>query len=402
MPIASSKKRTLILTALAVLLLGLFALAMTRVGPLAPTQVTVVTAQEGVFTPQLFGIGTVEARRSWMIGPTVAGRVLSVKVDVGDTVKAGQWLAEMDPVDLDQRLASLEATIDRTANALASAKAQQTDAQAKRELAVSNLRRNQDLADKQFISSTALETVVQTRISADAALEASRANVLMAEQDLIRAKADKAALLQQKASVRLMATADGVVTTREAEPGSTVVAGQAVLRIMDPSSLWLKLRVDQGRSSGLAPGLKAQIVLRSKSHQTLTGSVARLELLGDSVAEERVAQLTFDTLPAGVAVGEMAQATLDLPPIAPSVLIPLASIHKRDGQTVVWRLEAGKPVLSMVKVGATSLGGQAQILEGLKAGDVVVVHSQKPLSKAMRLKVVEAIVKPATDAGVSQ
>jgi HlyD family secretion protein len=55
-------------------------------------------------TPAVFGIGTVQARRSWIVGPTTAGRVLSVRADVGDAVKAGQLLADMDPVDLDQRL----------------------------------------------------------------------------------------------------------------------------------------------------------------------------------------------------------------------------------------------------------------------------------------------------------
>lgn len=60
-----------------------------------------------------FGIGQVEARHSWMVGPTVAGRVLSVKVDVGDTVQPGQLLAEMDPVDLEQRLAALDASLAR-------------------------------------------------------------------------------------------------------------------------------------------------------------------------------------------------------------------------------------------------------------------------------------------------
>ena len=156
--LSSSIKRRLLLASLAALLVGLFFLVMLRSGPLAPIKVTVVQVKEGIFAPELFGIGTVEARRSWMIGPTVAGRVLSVKVDVGDTVKAGQLLAEMDPVDIDQRLASLDAAIERARSAQAAATAQQTDAVARRELAASNMRRNQDLADQHFISSGALES----------------------------------------------------------------------------------------------------------------------------------------------------------------------------------------------------------------------------------------------------
>ena len=66
-----------------------------RSGPLAPTRVTVVAASAGSLSPSLFGIGTVEARRAYLIGPTVAGRVSNVLVDDGDTVQAGQLLAEL-------------------------------------------------------------------------------------------------------------------------------------------------------------------------------------------------------------------------------------------------------------------------------------------------------------------
>ena len=127
---------------LALLLVGALAFVALRTGPLAPTRVTVTRVQEGRLSPALFGIGTVEARRSWMIGPTVAGRVLSVKVDVGDAVKAGQPLAEMDPVDLDQRLSALDASLARAESTQAAAQAQVRDATARRELAAMNARRN--------------------------------------------------------------------------------------------------------------------------------------------------------------------------------------------------------------------------------------------------------------------
>jgi HlyD family secretion protein len=394
--------RRLLLTGLAVLFVGLFFFVMMRSGPLAPIKVTTIQVKEGRFAPELFGIGTVEARRNWLIGPTVVGRVLSVKVDVGDAVKAGQLLAEMDPVDIDQRLASLDAAIERARSTQGAAAAQQADAVARRELAASSMRRNQDLADKNFISSGALESFTQTKASADAALDSARANASGAAQDLNRAQADRAALLQQRANVRLLAPADGVVSARDAEPGSTVVAGQPVLRLIDPSSLWVKLRVDQGRSGGLAQGLKARMVLRSQSQSSMSATVARVELLGDSVTEERIAQIAFDKAPAGMSVGEMAEATIQLPSIPQSLIVPAASIQRQGSSTGVWRMDSGKPVFVPVKLGATSLDGQTQILDGLKTGDEVVVYSQKPLSADARLQVVDAIVPPTNASGVGQ
>ena len=50
-----------------------------------------------------------------------------------------------------------------------------------------------------------------------------------------------------------------------------------MLRLIEPSSLWVKVRFDQGRSAGLAPGLQAQIVLRSSPGTPIAGKVARVE-----------------------------------------------------------------------------------------------------------------------------
>jgi HlyD family secretion protein len=380
--------------ALAVALVAALAFVALRTGPLAPTKVTVTAVQEGKLSPAIFGIGTVEARRSWMVGPTVAGRVLSVRVDVGDTVKAGQLLAEMDPVDLDQRLAALDAAVTRASSTQAAAQAQVADAMARRELAAINAKRNQELAAQNFISSGALEGRLQEKASAEAALQAAQANLSGTAQDITRQKAERAALQQQRGNVRLVAPADGVVTSRDAEAGSTVVAGQPVLRLIDPASLWVRMRVDQGRSTGLATGLKASVVLRSQPHAALQGQVARVEMLADAVTEERLAQIAFTTTPAvSASVGELAEIEVQLPETTAALLLPNASIQRLQGQAGVWRLSEGKPVFAPVRLGASSLDGRVQVIEGLKAGDSVVVYSQKALTEGARVQVVDALVK---------
>lgn len=382
---------------LALALIAALAYVALNAGPLAPTRVTVTTVKDGELSPAIFGIGTVEAQRSWMVGPTVAGRVLSVSVDVGDLVKAGQLLAEMDPVDLDQRLNALDAGLARAGSTQAAAQAQVADAAARRQLAALSARRNQDLAAQNFISSAALESRLQERVSADAALRAAQANLAGTGQDVSRQRAERAALAQQRGNVRLLAPADGVVTGRDAEAGSTVVAGQPVLRLIDPGSLWVKLRVDQGRSAGLAVGLKASIVLRSQPHTPHAGEVARVELLADNVTEERIAQVAFGKPPEGTrlttSVGELAEVTLQLPATKTAPILPNASIQRVQGQTGVWKLEGGKPVFTAVRLGASDLAGQVQVLEGLQAGDTVVVYSQKALTEGKRVQVADALVK---------
>lgn len=384
--------RRLLLGGMALALLGALAWVALRTGPLAPVKVQITEVKKGRVSPEIFGIGQVEAQRSWMVGPTVAGRVLNVKVDVGQAVVPGQALAEMDPVDLDQRLAALDASLARAQSTQQAAGAQVADAQARRALAAANLKRNQDLANQNFISTGALEARSQEVASASAGVTAAQANLGGSAQDIARLRAERAALAQQRGNLKLVAPAAAVVTAREAETGSTVVAGQAVLRLMDPATLWVKLRVDQGRSAGLAPGLAARITLRSRPGEALAGKVARVEALADSVTEERLAMVAFDALPAGVSVGEMAEVTLQLPATAESLLLPNAAVQQHEGQTGVWRLKDGKLEFAPVALGVQGLDGSVQVLSGLADGDTVVLYSQNALKPGARMAVVEQLL----------
>lgn len=388
----SQRSRRLLLGGLALLLLAALAWVALRTGPLAPIKVQATTVTQGRVSPEIFGIGQVEAQRSWMVGPTAAGRVRSVAVDVGQTVQPGQVLAEMDPVDFDQRLAALDAALARAQSAQQAANAQVTDAQARRALAAANLKRNEDLARQNFISAGALEARTQEVASANAGLLAAQANASGSAQDIGRLRAERAAMAQQRGNLRLVAPAAAVVTSREAEAGTTVVAGQAVLRLMDPASLWVKLRVDQGRSAGLAPGLLARITLRSRPGETLAGRVARVEALADAVTEERLAMVAFEALPAGVSVGEMAEVTLSLPDTAEGLLLPNAAVQQHEGRTGVWRLQDGALAFAPVTLGVQGLDGTVQVLKGLEEGDTVVLYSQGALKPGARISVVEQLV----------
>ena len=391
MKLDAAMKRKLALVVLGVLLLVALVFVVMRSSPLAPTRVTVQPVQSATLAPALFGIGTVEARRAYLIGPTAAGRVLRVQVDVGDAVRAGQLLAEMDPVDVDERLAALDAGIARSGSVAAAAAAQRQDALAKKELAAINARRYADLADRNFISASGLEARLQEQTSAVAGVAAAEANLAAARQDMTRLTAERAALRQQRDNVRLLAPADGVVTSRAAAPGSPVVAGPAVVKLVAPASLWLKVRFDQGRSGGLAAGLRADIVLRSSPAQPLPGRVARVEAVSDSITEERVAQVAFDSLPAGVSIGELAEVTVNLPATAPALVVPNASLQRQGGQTGVWLADGSALRFAPVRLGQAGLDGRVQVLEGLNAGDAVVVYSEKELGAGSRIKVVDRI-----------
>ena len=379
------------LVAFAVLLLLGFGFVVARSGPLAPTKVTISRVQTGSLSSSLFGIGTVEARRSYFIGPTAAGRIKAVHVDVGEHVKAGQLLAEIDPVDLDERLRSLDASSARASSAVLAAEAQRKDVKARQSVAGLNARRYRDLGDKKFVSPSAVESKQQELTSAQAAVEASEANLQSARQEVLRLKADQDGLRQQRNNLRLFAPVDGVVTSRDVEAGSTVIAGQSVLKLIEPNSLWVKVRLDQGRSRGLAAGQAASIALRSNPGVPLTGKVMRIEPLSDSVTEERITLVTFDQIPAGLSVGEMAEVTVQTAANQTGLILPNAAIKQTPQGSGVWKLLNGKPTFVAIKLGSSSLDGLVQVLEGLDSGDEIVVHSERELNEGGRVKVVEQL-----------
>ena len=99
---------------------------------------------------------------------------------------------------------------------------------------------------------------------AEAGLAAARANLDAARQELARIRSDRDGLIRQRANLQLIAPAAGLVAARNADPGTTVVAGQSVVEVIDPASLWINVRFDQLRVSGLRAGLPVRIVLRSQ------------------------------------------------------------------------------------------------------------------------------------------
>ena len=382
------------LAAFAVLLLVGFGFVVARSGPLAPTKVTITRVETGSLSSSLFGIGTVEARRSYFIGPTAAGRVKAVHVDVGEHVKTGQLLAEIDPVDLDERLRSLEASSARASSAVLAADAQRKDVLARQTVAGLNAKRYRDLGDKHFVSPSAVESKQQELTSAQAAVDASEANLQSARQEVLRLKADQDGLRQQRNNLRLVAPVDGVLTSRDVEAGSTVIAGQSVVKLIEPNSLWIKVRLDQGRSRGLAPEQTATISLRSHPGMPSSGKVFRIDPVSDSVTEERITLVTFDQIPPGLSIGEMAEVTVHTAANQSGLTLPNAAIKQTSQGTGVWRLRDGKPVFVAIKLGGSSLDGLVQVLEGLGAGDEIIVHSERELSEGGRVKVVEQLAGP--------
>jgi HlyD family secretion protein len=385
-------RRTLALLAVLVPLAALFVYVALRSGPLTPIPVTVTGVENRSITPALFGIGTVEARYTYKIGPTVAGRVKRVDVQVGDRVRSGQLLGEMDPVDFDDRIASLGAALKRAEAASLAVKAQVQEALARKTYADAQASRYEQLLRTRLVSEEMAGARKQERDVAAAGVAAARASLDAANQTTASLRSDRDGLITQRANLRLIAPVDGLVTARSADPGTTMVAGQPVVEVVDPTSLWINARFDQLRVSGLIAGLPVRIVLRSLNGRELGGRVFRVEPLADAVTEETLAKVVFDALLEPLPpIGELTEVTVALPAQPATMIVPNASLQRVDGHMGVWLIQNNTLRFAPVKVGATDLDGEVQILEGIKSGDRVVVYSRRALIARSRIQVVERL-----------
>lgn len=387
----SPSRRLLFPTAIGAVFLAGFGWIVTTQGPLAPVKVVVAQARETRLERTLFGIATIEARRSHAIGPTLAGRVARVLVDQGEPVKTGQLLAEMEPVDLDARLAAGGAAAAGAAQRVTSATAVLAEAGSRAQLAKNSAERFADLRQKNFVSQEAADAKVHEAAAAQAARQAAAAALAAAKDDVRRAQAEVVGAGQNRANLRLVSPVAGIVTARLAEPGSTVVAGQVVVQVIDPASLWLRVRIDQGRSNGLAVGLPAEATLRSRPGEKFVGRVERVDWVGDAVTEERIANVVFDNAPGGLAIGELAEVTLRLPAIDKALAVPAAALQRQGGHSGVWQPVDDHARFRPVTAGTLSADGLVEVRQGLAAGDAVIVHSGKLLADGARIKRVESL-----------
>lgn len=372
------QKKTLALISIILPIVILFFYVALHSGPLAPVPVVLTTVENKTISPALFGIGTVEARYTFKIGPTYPGRVKFLNVDVGNQVKAGQVIGKMDPVDLNERIKAQVAALKR-------ANAQLTEAKARKNYAQKQALRYEGLFKARSTSEEILSAKQQDFLIAKASLNA-------AQEEISRLNAELNALKAQYKNLDLISPVDGLVVSREIEPGTTVVAGQSVVEIIDPNTIWINARFDQIRAHGLALDLPTQIELRSQAGKILSGHIIRVEPLADSVTEETLAKVVFDPIPNPMPpIGELAEVTVILPPLNAGTVIPNAAIRRINGKIGVWQVINNKLQFTPVLLGISDLEGNVQVEKGLKVNDRIVIYSENPLNKHKRIHILDHI-----------
>jgi multidrug efflux system membrane fusion protein len=324
--------------------------------------VKVVTVGTGGLVAGVEYAGEVKARVESRLGFRVAGKITRRAVDVGQRVKAGQLLAQMDPRDY-----QLAADAGR---------AQVTAALTQRDLAAADFKRYKELKDQNFISGAELER-------RDAVLKAAQAT-------LEQAQAQLSAQGNQTGYTELRAEVPGVVIAVEAEAGQVVAAGTTVVRIAQDGPRDVVFAVPEDRLAGMPVG--AAVTVRAwAGGGRQNGKVREVAASADPVTRTyavKVALAGGETLPLGatayIAPKVSAKAGAEV------IKLPTSALRQEGRGSAVWVLDpATLTVRSQpVQIGTID-GNEAVIAAGLTAGQTVVstgVHVLSPNQKVMVYK----------------
>ncbi|MFM9935434.1 MAG: efflux RND transporter periplasmic adaptor subunit [Novosphingobium sp.] len=308
--------------------------------------VSVITPGRTSVTGTITASGTIAARREMPVGVAgEGGRVVSVLVDAGDWVQAGQVLAVVDRSVQAQQIAGQAATIEvQRANA---------------RIAQSNLDRALKLVERGFISKADVDRLVATR-------DAAVAQVQVAGAALAQLQASNARL-------SIVAPAAGLVLTRGVEPGQIVSAGSGVLfRIAKDGELEMQARLAENDLARLSVGQSAD-VMPVGTNQPFTGQIWQLSPTIDAQTREGIARIALAYSPA-LRPGGFANAQIRSGAIIAPVLPESAILSDAKGAFVYVVGGNNKVDRRAVKIGDVTAQGIV-VIEGLSGGERVVMRA---------------------------
>lgn len=342
----------------------------------APTYVTDAVTR-GDLTVSLVATGTVEPTHSIGVSSLINGTILSVDVDYNQSVKAGQPLAHIDPVDYDAKRKHALATVDAQAANRDAAATSVTDAEAA-------LRRAQQLPVGQVVTDKDVEL-------ATTALDRARANLTAADAQLSVAEADLAGAESDYQKTTIISPINGTVLEVNAQPGQTVstvlVTTPLFFLATDLKSVEVDVDIDEADVTQVKPGDAASFTVESAPDKPIAGAVRQVRQspkVSDGVTSY-TAVIAVDNAGGTLRPGMTATASIETDHATGALTVSNAALRfvpkgqpsAQGGQPRVFVLREGTLHPIAVATGLTD-GTRTVITSGdLKAGDVVVTAAKE-------------------------
>jgi len=305
----------------------------------------------------------------------VAGVVLEVLKDNGDTVEKGELLLRIDPTSIRGQLLSAQESERAAGVAMEQAQRQFT--------------RMQTMAKRGLVATEGVETAEGKRNQNQSELASARARVVDARQQM------------DKTEVR--APFAGVVGARSVSAGDTAQLGMQLLSVMDVSSMRFEGMISADQVGRVQPGAAVNFRVNGFPGQNFEGRVQRLNPVANEATRQVQVLVSLPALangaPSAPAVaGLYAEGRIESSS-RPAIMLP-ESVLVRDGDAAfVWQFKDGLTQKTAVEVGERDLRlGRVEIVTGLSTGDQVLKH---PLGSLKDGGAAELQTSPSTPASIA-
>ncbi|NWG12932.1 MAG: efflux RND transporter periplasmic adaptor subunit [Acidobacteria bacterium] len=413
----SRLRKTLAWVAVALVLAGILALGYrpraARARKLAASNqaerhalpaVTVVPVKEAPAETELELPGNVQALTETALFARADGYIKRRLVDIGDRVKTGQLLAEIESPELDQQIHEAQASLQRARSSLRQAEASFSQAQANLGLAEVTARRWLRLAARGVLSEqdgdekrAALEARKADAAAAEAAVQGARENVTANEATVQR-------LLELRSFRQVRAPFAGVITARNIDVGSLVSAGSSsslreLFRLAQTHTLRVFVNVPQSEVAGIKPGMPCSVGVEEYRDEKFQGRVTRTANALETSSRTLLTEVQVVNRNGALLPGMYATVRFKIRRASPPLLIPSAAFRNTEEGPMVAVLKEDSSVhLQPVRLGR-DYGAQMEVIDGLRPGQKLITNWTDEIREGTHVKSVAAAKPAAPRAG---
>ncbi|WP_284331624.1 efflux RND transporter periplasmic adaptor subunit [Dyella flagellata] len=298
--------------------------------------------------------GDVHARYEMPLSFRVGGQLLERYVDPGARVKQGQALAQLDPADANRQLANAKAALAAAEHRLVFA-SQQHD-------------RDEQQFKQNLISQLQWQQTQDNYASALAGRDQAKQQYELAQN--------------QSRYTTLVADHNGVITSRQAEVGQVLAAGQQVFGFAWTGEREIYVDVPESRVGGIATGQAATVTLPALPSHAYAAHVREIAPAADAQSHTYLVKLSVDHPDASLQLGMTADVSLQAGNSAVAVVrIPATALFHQGEHPAVWLVNPGDSKLELRPVTVSRYGERDVLLAaGLKPGDRIVMQGVHTVS----------------------
>lgn len=321
------------------------------------------------------------------------GYLKTRKVDIGDHVRAGQLLAEIEAPEVIQQLAQARAAQAHAVAAAAQSRAALKQSQSKMQLAQVTLERWKKLVAEGVVSKQDSDEKQSTYDASTADVDALASNVKAADTDITAQQANVRRLEEMESFQRVTAPFEGVITARNVDAGALITAGSSsnnreLFRMAKTDQLRIFVNVPQVNAAAVHPGDIANIRVGEFANRNFPGTIART---ADSLDPSSRTLLTEIHIPNGkheLRPGMFASVRFSFKGGGASVLAPASVfVFRADGPQVALVDASHKIHFAKVTPGR-DYGAMMEILSGVNPGERAVVNPSDDLAEGAQVRVV--------------